>query len=135
MKKFLLLLLLISCSAVPSVKFDNGTEFSVEIARTPEEKQKGLMFRESLSDDSGMLFVFENDAPRTFWMKNTLITLDMIFIDESMKIVEIKADVPPCEEDPCPTYTSKPAKYVLEINGGVAEQNKIVVNSSAVLSE
>ncbi len=133
MKRVFFLLLLLSCSAVPNVSFDNGASFTVEPARTNEEKAKGLMHRESMPTDHGMLFVFDKDAPRAFWMKNTLIPLDMIFIDEEWKVVEIRADVQPCKEDPCPTYPSKPAKYVLEINGGLAGKTGIQVGSKMSL--
>jgi hypothetical protein len=117
------------------VFFDNGVELSVELAKTPEEKQQGLMHRTSLAENHGMLFIFDSDAPRSFWMKNTLIPLDMIFIDSNMRVVEIKANIPPCKEDPCSTYTSAPAKYVLEINGGLAEKNGISVGSTVKLRE
>jgi len=93
-----------------------------EVADTPEELRSGLMYRESMPNDQGMLFVFAGgNAQRSFWMKNTLIPLDMIFVNSSMEIVSIQADVPPCVADPCPTYGSvKPAKYVIETNAGYA---------------
>ncbi len=128
MKRILSLLLLLSCTS-SKVVFDNGAEFTVEYARTTEEMQKGLMFRDSMPDNHGMLFVFDDVSPRTFWMKNTLIALDMIFVDENMSVVEIKSNVPPCGEDSCQQYTSKPAKYVFEINAGLAEKNGIKVGS------
>ena len=134
MKRALLLLLLISCSSVPSVTVENH-KFEIEIARTSEEHQKGLMFRESMPENHGMLFIFDGEQEREFWMKNTLIPLDMLFIGKDMKVVEIKADVPQCITDPCPIYKSKPAKYVLEINGGAAEKNGIKLSSEVVLRE
>jgi hypothetical protein len=134
MKRALLLFLLLSCTAAsPAVFFDNGVMFKVELAQTPAEKSKGLMYRAELSDDAGMLFVFEKDAPRSFWMKNTLIPLDMIFISSEQKVVEIKSSVQPCAEDPCPSYQSVPAMYVLEISGGLAEKKGISVGSLVTL--
>ena len=130
----LLFLILLSCSSVPRITFDNTVSFNLELAKTDEEKAKGLMFREYLPKRSGMLFIFEDTAPRSFWMKNTLIPLDMIFLDESMTVVEIKQKVPPCKADPCPSYPSKPAKYVLEINAGIVEKNNINVGSKAKLT-
>lgn len=128
MKKMFLLFLLLSCTQ-PSVIFDNGAEFVVEIAETPEQHARGLMFRSSMPENHGMLFIFDDVVPRTFWMKNTLIPLDMVFLDENMVVVDIKSNVPPCENDPCPTYTSIPAMYVFEINAGLAEKNNIYVGS------
>lgn len=136
MKRVLLVLFLLSCTAAhPAVFFDNDVMFKVELAKTPAEQAKGLMYRAELPEDHGMLFFFERDAPRTFWMKNTLIPLDMIFINSELKVVEVKANVPPCREDPCPTYPSVPAMYVLEINGGLAEKKGIKVGSMVSLSE
>lgn len=129
MKRILLLLLLLSCAVGPKVMFDNGAEFSVELAQTPAEKAKGLMNRSSMPENHGMLFIFNNEAPRSFWMKNTLIPLDMIFLGANMSVIEIKSNVPPCEADPCPTYTSLPAMYVLEINAGLSEKSGIKIGS------
>ena len=98
----------------------------VELAETPDEVTIGLMHRESLDEDAGMLFIFEDEDFRYFWMKNTLIPLDMIFIDSTLTIVDIKKDVQPCEADPCPLYPSADiAMYVLEVNAGFSEKNGI----------
>lgn len=98
-----------------------GHHFSVEIAATPAEQAHGLMDRTSMPADHGMLFVFPQAQPLTFWMKDTLIPLDMLFFDEAHRLVTIRADVPPCQADPCPTYASTaPARYVLELNAGTA---------------
>ncbi len=134
MKKFLLLLLLISCSTVPALYFDNGVSFEIELAKTPEEQHTGLMNRESMPENHGMLFIFEENGTKTFWMKNTLIPLDMVFLDENMTVVEIKTNVPPCTADPCETYPSeKPATYVVELNAGVSEKKNITVGAKADL--
>jgi hypothetical protein len=95
--------------------------FSVEIAATPAQQAHGLMDRMSMPADHGMLFVFPQAQPLTFWMKDTLIPLDMLFFDEAHRLVTIRTDVPPCKADPCPTYASTaPARYVLELNAGTA---------------
>jgi uncharacterized membrane protein (UPF0127 family) len=100
-----------------------GQRFSVEIAATPEQQAHGLMDRTSMPTDHGMLFVFPRAQRLTFWMKDTLIPLDMLFFDQSHRLVTIHADVPPCQADPCPTYASTaPARYVLELNAGTAEK-------------
>jgi len=97
--------------------------FRVEIADTPEKHARGLMFRRCLKDGYGMLFVFSEEEIRSFWMKNTLIALDMVFINGDRQVVDLLGSVPPCRADPCPSYTSAlPARFVLEIAGGQAEK-------------
>lgn len=92
--------------------------FRVELARTPSEHERGLMYRSRMDADAGMLFLFDRLSPLTFWMKNTLIPLDMVFLDGDRKIVGIVENAEP------QTLTSRhvdaPAQYVLEINGGLA---------------
>jgi len=98
-----------------------------EFARTPEELQKGLMNRASLPKDSGMLFVFTDEETRSFWMKDTLIPLDAIFVSSTGRVNEITT-LNPCQEtEICQSYNSKtPAQYVLEINAGSTEKWKIM---------
>jgi len=97
--------------------------FSVELAKTNEETEKGLMFRNHLDKDKGMLFIFEKQDIYPFWMKNTLIALDIIWIDENKKIVFISQNNQPCLTNNCPSVNpGAKAKYVLEINAGVAEE-------------
>ncbi|RZM83092.1 DUF192 domain-containing protein [Leptolyngbya iicbica LK] len=95
----------------------------LEVAETPQQQAIGLMARESLPDDRGMLFPFEPARPVSFWMKNVLIPLDMVFIHQG-EVVAIASDVPPCEGDPCPTYGPgrQPVDYVLELRGGRAAE-------------
>jgi len=98
--------------------------WEVELALTAEEKEKGLMFRETLPKNKGMLFVFKKEDYHPFWMKNVLIPLDIIWLDKNKKIVFISSNVPPCHpsNNSCPIITPpKRAKYVLEINGGLAK--------------
>jgi YVTN family beta-propeller protein len=101
----------------------------VEVADDQDETMRGLMFRKHLPWNVGMLFVFHNEEPRTFWMKNTLIPLDMIFVDSNLKIVDIKENVPPCTQgDECPLYPSQErAQYVLEVNAGFFQENGIKI--------
>lgn len=91
---------------------------TVELARTPEQHQRGLMYRGHLDADAGMLFVFDESEQHTFWMKNTFIPLDMIFIDEGGRIVGIVAQAAPGTLDP--RDAGAPSRYVLEVNGGWA---------------
>lgn len=103
----------------------------VEIADNPFEQSKGLMYRNNLDWNSGMLFVFDNERVQSFWMKNTLIPLDMIFIDKNHRIVDIKENTQPCKIQNCPSYISKqPAKYVLEVNAGYAKENYINIGDT-----
>lgn len=111
------------------VRFSEGgfgtqdVQFNVEIADTPAERARGLMFRRKLPQNRGMLFIFEDDNVRNFWMKNTLIPLDMIFADSEGKVVSTRENVPPCVDGTsCPVYSSGTgARYVLEINAGLAQ--------------
>ncbi|MCX6815196.1 MAG: DUF192 domain-containing protein, partial [Candidatus Aenigmarchaeota archaeon] len=83
----------------------------------------GLMDRNYLASDKGMLFVFANEGVYPFWMKNTLIPLDMIWLDSDHGVVFISRDTQPCKQDPCPTINpGKNAKYVLEVNAGVSDR-------------
>jgi uncharacterized protein len=110
---------------------NNGGElcrFTVELAKSPQETERGLMFRKSLGARSGMLFIFNEDAPRFFWMKNTLIPLDLIFIDSRLKVVHVHASARPLDESPIPSDT--PAKYVLEVNAGRAADCRIISGTS-----
>ena len=144
MNYFLVLLLIFSASCSRNldansreILIDNGknlVKVNVEIADDSQEIAKGLMFREKLDENSGMFFIFENGEYRAFWMKNTLIPLDIIFIDNNLKIADIKYAVP-CKEEPCNLYTSsKPAKYVLEVNGNFTAKNNIKPGDKIILS-
>src|ERR687895_1677392 len=105
----------------------------VEVPDDREEFARGLMFRSHLPWNAGMLFAFYEEEPRRFWMKNTLIPLDMIFVDSSSKIIDIKENVPPCEQEECPTYPSvEPAQYVLEVNAGFVQEKGIKVGDRLV---
>ena len=100
----------------------NGHRYSIEIAADNASREHGLMDRTEMAADHGMLFVFDDDAMRAFWMKNTKISLDMLFFDGDKKLVSIQHNVPPCVADPCAAYSSgAPARYVLELNAGQAD--------------
>jgi uncharacterized membrane protein (UPF0127 family) len=95
----------------------------VEVARTEQERETGLMFREHLDADAGMLFVFDDESIRAFWMKNTLIPLDMLFISADHHVVGIVANAEPQTETV--RQVDKPAQFVLEVNGGFAAAHGI----------
>ncbi len=92
--------------------------FRVELARSEPEREKGLMYRERMDADAGMLFVFERPAPLTFWMKNTFIPLDMIFIGADRHIVGIVENAEP--RTLSARRVDGVSEYVLEINGGLS---------------
>lgn len=103
----------------------NVTVFA-EAANTPLQRQQGLMNRTSLDENAGMLFVLPREERASFWMKNTLIPLDIIFITADLRVLEIYRSVPPCVGDPCPLYTSSvPIKYALEVNAGFSDRNGV----------
>ena len=145
MKKILVLFLLfflIVCTKIINensrkISIYNGKnliDLNVEIADDNQERTRGLMFRESLDETSGMFFIFENENYQIFWMKNTLIPLDLVYIDKNLKVVDIKYAVP-CKEDPCTVYKSaKPAKYVLEVNGNFTAKKNIKPGDKIVLN-
>jgi len=98
-----------------------GKRFVVELALDDASRTRGLMHRTSLSEDAGMLFVFEVEQPLAFWMKNTLIPLDILYFDRDGRLVSMQTDVPPCRTPYCPSYPSdRPALFTLELNAGVA---------------
>lgn len=93
--------------------------WAVELAVTKDQREKGLMHRSKLAPGSGMLFVFPTVSRTGFWMKNTLIPLDIIWLDKTKNVVHTSLNTPPCDQDPCPIYTTPVlSKYVLEVNGG-----------------
>lgn len=112
------LIVLVACTQQdPSVTINDKTYF-VEIASTENLQRIGLMNRESLEPNHGMLFVFEEEALRGFWMKNTTIPLDIVYIYANYSIESVVAATP-CTADPCPVYRSgSGVKYVLEVNQG-----------------
>lgn len=109
--------------------------FRVEIADTPEKHALGLMHRPCLKEGYGMLFVFTDEEVRSFWMKNTLVALDMIFINGDRLVVDIVHSAPPCRADPCPSFTSAyPARFVLELAGGTAETLRLKVGDKIFIA-
>jgi uncharacterized membrane protein (UPF0127 family) len=136
-RSFLLLVVLTvlssvsACQAQPKVTISTKgreVEFLVEIADTAGKRQMGLQYRQNLADDRGMIFLFPSESVQTFWMKNTPISLDMIFINRNRKIVGIVERAVPFSLDS--RSVKEPSQYVLEINGGLARRNGIQTGDS-----
>lgn len=102
---------------------DTIRKIDVELAETDDERAKGLMDRRSMSDDQGMLFIFSNAEEQSFWMKNTYISLDIIYVDENKEIVSIQKYATPLSEESLPSF--KKAMYVVEVNAGFCDKYHI----------
>ena len=117
------------------VTFPDGARVSVEIADTEVTRQRGLMFRTSLAPNEGMIFIFDERGFYPFWMKNTLIPLDMLWLERNGEVVSIAHSVPPCRIDPCPTYPpTAEAIYVVEVMSGFANAHGVEVSDVLTLS-
>jgi uncharacterized membrane protein (UPF0127 family) len=104
----------------------NGQKYKkidVEIAENENERAKGLMYRSYIPDSVGMLFIFEKSEPQSFWMHNTSIPLDIIYVDENKKIISIAANTKPYSDEGIPSLGN--AQYVVEVNAGFSERNNI----------
>lgn len=124
---------LVACQPNTQAKLINGAavivaptgeqvRFTVEVADEPAERSAGLMHRTELAEDEGMLFVFEEEKTLSFWMKNTLVPLDILFFANDGTFVSWET-MQPCTEDPCPQYVSNaPAKYALEMSAGLVKE-------------
>lgn len=100
-----------------------GQRFIVEIADDDASRARGLMFRNELAPDRGMLFIFEREQPQAFWMRNTYIPLDILYFDAQRRLVSMSQRTPPCRSQQCPSYPSKgAARYTLEIAAGRASE-------------
>jgi len=121
-----------ACSdSVATVATDTAkVRFQVELAITAQDKAQGLMHRETLPDRAGMLFIYPNPQPVSFWMRNTLIPLDMIFIDDQGRVARVHHNAVPLDETPI--YGGDAIKAVLEINAGLAKKYGISDTSTVV---
>lgn len=102
----------------------HGHRYAIEIAQTNAQRERGLMFREHLAENRGMLFIHDVEEPLAYWMKNTLIALDIFYFDAHRRLVSVSKRTPPCTlGDDCPPYRSDgSALYVLELNAGEADR-------------
>ena len=104
-----------------SLTLPSGKVLEVEVMVSDQDRAMGLMFRRSLAEDKGMLFVFERSDFHGIWMKNCRFPIDIVWLDEERRIVHVAEGAVPCKDDPCPTYEPlRRASYVLELNAGQA---------------
>src|SRR4029450_13456120 len=141
----LLLLVAVACgsadasdpnaTAALSIRTDDGTiSLEVQVADTPDERQTGLMGRESLSPYDGMAFVWEEPVVSSFWMKDTLIPLSIAFWDDALRIISI-LEMDPCTEDPCPSYRpDEPFVGAVEVDRGALEERGVTVGDHVELT-
>ncbi len=133
-----LLVVLASCrssraadSVVIQTRSGERVEVAVELATTPEARQLGLMYRDRLDPGQGMLFIFPTAAPQSFWMRNTRIPLDILFIDDAHRIVRLYASTTPYSERSLPSGV--PVRFVLEVPGGFSAANGIAEGDTVEL--
>ena len=107
--------------------------FDIEIADTDFDVQTGLMYRDSMENNQGMLFVFNDEKERYFYMKNTKIPLDIIYINSDKEIVSIQKNAKPFDESSLPS--NAPAKYILEMNAGLVNQLSISIGDRVIYSK
>ncbi|HET9481006.1 MAG TPA: DUF192 domain-containing protein [Candidatus Polarisedimenticolia bacterium] len=120
------------------VRLPSGRVLSVEIADTPIEREVGYMNRERIADDEGMVFLQETLGFHYFWMKNCKVSLDIVWLDETWRVVHIERNLPPCSPEPeavCPHYTSMQAsRHALEVRGGLTGVDGLKVGDVIVFS-
>lgn len=119
----------------PRAMLPDGRVISLEVARTEEQLARGLMFRASMPADAGMVFLFEKAGPQAFWMKNCHFPLDMVFLIADGTVTALLESVPPCSQDPCPSYPAgADADTVLELNAGIARASSVSVGQKVTFA-
>jgi uncharacterized membrane protein (UPF0127 family) len=125
----------LAASALIPLTLPSGKVLQVELMASDAERAMGVMYRSSLPQDRGLLFVFGRSDFHSFWMKNCRFPIDMVWLDEEKRVVHLAEAVPPCRSDPCPVYEPlRRARYVLEMNAGQARREKAVVGASVSFS-
>ena len=113
---------------IPKAVAPDGHQFRLELARTPQERALGYMYRSRVGPDEGMLFLFEQSGFHSIWMKNCLVGLDVVWLSDDFHVVHLERSVPPCKADPCPGYPPMvKARYILEIGAGMAKKSRLNV--------
>lgn len=113
------------------INLPNGKQIRAEVVINPADMQRGMMFRDSLPQGRGMLFIHQNPGTYAYWMYQVRIPLDIIWMDSNRRIVEISANTPPCPGKECPTYGGhETARFVLELAGGEAQKHGLRVGDT-----
>jgi uncharacterized membrane protein (UPF0127 family) len=123
-----------ACTQRPEVVIHSAggpIHIPVEVVATPEARARGLMYRRDLAADAGMLFVFRNEMPQRFWMKNTPLPLDMVFIGKNRQVVGIVADTRPFSTNPL--GVAAPSQFVLEVHAGFCARHRIETGAAVDL--
>jgi len=120
-----------AASGVIPLTLPSGKVFQTELMIEDEDRAMGLMFRPSLPADRALLFVFDGLDFHGIWMKNCRFPIDIVWLDEGRKVVQVTPNVPPCKADPCPSYQPmRKAAYVVEMNAGAAKREKVALGST-----
>jgi hypothetical protein len=116
-----------------SAKFQNIDQIlNLELATTPKQREQGLMNRTQMASDTGMLFIFPEEQPLTFWMRNTFIPLDIVFMDNELRVINIHKNTKTNQISELYAST-RPARYVLEVNAGWTDQHQLQAGDQLVL--
>jgi uncharacterized membrane protein (UPF0127 family) len=117
--------------AKTSLTLPSGRTIEVEVMVSDQDRATGLMFRPSLADDKGMLFVFERADFHGIWMKNCRFPIDIVWLDEDRRVVHVAEGATPCKADPCPVYEPlRRAQYVIELNAGQARREGATIGEA-----
>jgi uncharacterized protein len=121
----------LAAAQVIPIRLPSGRQLSAELMLTDEERALGLMFRKELPQDRALLFVFDQPAFESFWMKNCRFPIDMVWLDSERRVVHVAESVPPCKRDPCPSYRPlRRALYVVEMNAGQARRERVRIGAA-----
>jgi uncharacterized membrane protein (UPF0127 family) len=132
------LLAAVTAAAKPTeipLQLPSGREFRAELMVAPQDRALGLMFRDSLPEDRALLFVFDNLDFHGIWMKNCKFPIDIVWLDEQGKVVDLREAVPPCTTKDCPSYEPlQRAQYVVEMNARSARREKATIGARLVFT-
>jgi len=141
-KLYILLIISICCLGCQAEKLEKKQAclkescFTVEVAKTPRQQAKGLMYRQSLGEKEGMLFIFSEPDLHGMWMKNMNFSIDIIWLDNNRNIIEINKNIPVCQQQECVSYgTSSSSSYVLELPAGTVDKLNLKLNDQIGINE
>lgn len=118
---------LVFASLPEKIIYINSKQIIAEVAALPQDRERGLMFRQGLEESRGMLFIFENTGKYSFWMKNMLFPIDIIWLSEDKKVVDLSQNLLPCKDLCDPVSPVNPVRYVLEVEAGFIKKNNVKI--------